>query len=101
MALSAVTDLDEDEITAYAEAVQVSRRQDQWGYTQELLAEILQLQHATVLAIRRGMPVVNVRHLRHGRTKPVEVKRPAWMGEGARPGEVVLTSVRGLKDYLH
>ncbi len=99
MPLSEVTNLDEDELWAYSQAVSDRRKQEAWNGLHELLAEQITLLHAIHIELARGVPMVQVKKQRKGE-KPFRVKRPDWIAPD-EPDEVVVTSFRGLRQYLN
>ena len=70
--------LDDDEWTAYGAAVAEHVQHRAWGNEHELLAACVELLHAVLIELRRGVPVVQVKKQQRP-AEPYRVPRPPWV----------------------
>lgn len=77
-------------------AVRDRERARSWGAGHELQAATVELLHAVLAQLARGVPVVMVK--KQGRpVEPYRVPRPDWIGEGVQSGgDVKVVSLREL-----
>lgn len=90
--------LDSDEHVAYSAAIAERERARQWSNDTELLATCVDLLHALLLEVRRGVPTVAVKaQQKPGKYSPVE--RPEWL-RPAQPSDVIVIHPRDLRTFL-